>query len=376
MNVLIINYEFPPVGGGAANASFFIAKELQKLGHKVVILTSKYKDLKGYSHQDDLHIYRINALRKSLHKSNIFEMMSFVISAFSCIGGIIRKNKIDKAIVFFTIPSGLIGPYILRRFNVKYIISLRGGDVPGLEPSLKKTHDRIRKMRQAILRKALSIVANSKGLAEASIKYDPFEVKIIPNGVDTSFYSPSKRVIKNNEFNFLFVGRFQEQKNLFFLLEQFAIFAKDKEKVILTLIGDGPLKNELMSFAESLNILDKLRWKNWQGKNELAKDYQEADCLINPSIYEGMPNVVLEAMASGLPIIASRIMGNDELVIHELNGFLFGLDEHEKFQNQMTILYLDEKLRMEMGTNSRKIVEANYSWNKVAKAYEELLIIE
>ena len=97
--------------------------------------------------------------------------------------------------------------------------------------------------------------------------------------------------------------------------------------------------------------------------------YQKADCFVNPSLYEGMPNAVLEAMACELPVIASNVAGNNEVVIHLSTGLLFELDDEASFQEALEKISKDSNLCMTMGRNARKRVAAEFSWHRVAKRY-------
>src|SRR5450759_3809303 len=108
MNILFVNYEYPPIGAGAASASNHMAEEMTRAGHFVGILTSSYKGVKGESKEGDIHIYRCRSVRKKQFQSNIFEMVSFMVSASFVVGKLIRQWKIDHLIVFFSFLSETI----------------------------------------------------------------------------------------------------------------------------------------------------------------------------------------------------------------------------------------------------------------------------
>ncbi len=356
------------MGGGASNATYFMALAMRDLGHEITVLTAAFGDLKGIENEEEcIEVHRISAKRKAKDRSNMGEMMSFVWSAFWNIEKIIEQRKIEKVIIFFSIPCGVLGPYIRWRWNLPYIISLRGGDVPGTEPHLLKIHRIIQPIRQFLLKESVAIVANSKGLATLSQKYDPYPVEIISNGVDTQFFFPIEK--RNENFTFLFVGRFQPQKNIFILLNCFADLKN--ENVHLKIVGDGFQKDELQKFANELGISKNTEWLGWLDKKSLRNAYQQADCVLNPSTYEGMPNVLLEAMACGVPAIASNIMGNDEVVKDNFNGFLFDLSKSQEMTDRMSQI-LDRKTQKEFSINARKWVEENFSWHRVAEEYIEL----
>ena len=91
--------------------------------------------------------------------------------------------------------------------------------------------------------------------------------------------------------------------------------------------------------------------------------------MVNPSLYEGMPNVVLEAMACGLPVVASRVAGNDAVVCDYVNGFLFDLDNPAVFGERLEALARDRALARSLGARARAIAMAGYSWSSVAAKY-------
>jgi glycosyltransferase involved in cell wall biosynthesis len=366
VRILLINYEYPPIGAGAANATFHLAKELHALGNEVVVLTAGFESRVGYEKENGVHVYRLASRRKKISSSGIFEMLSYVLHARKELRKVINQHKIEKAILFFSIPCGFLGPYLKRKYGIPYLISLRGGDVPGMEKGINFIHRLIAPLRRRILRNASAIIANSKGLAAASEKADPYQVEVIPNGVDTEFFRPIERQ-ESDEFVFLFVGRFQPQKNLIVLLNAFANISTNKN-IRLKLVGDGPQKNELINQCRILGIEDKVEFMPWQNKEGLLRLYHSSDVLINYSLYEGMPNVVLEAMACGLPIIASKIMGHEELVEEGLNGFLVELDNFQKLVLKMEVLLSDNPLRKMMMIKSRVKIEI-YSWLSVAERY-------
>jgi glycosyltransferase involved in cell wall biosynthesis len=375
MNFLLINYEYPPIGGGAATATRAIAGHLASLGHAVTVLTSRFRDLKGPAQEGDIRVVRCSALRKYPDRSSILEMFSFLVSAGSMLGSLIRRHRIEASIVFFSFPCGPLGLWGLKRGNVPYVISLRGGDVPGNEAALDLLHKLLAQLRRLIFRKSVAVVANSPGLKEMSERADPYPVQVIPNGVDTDFFSPIENRDKevHRPFAFLFVGRFQMQKNLFYLIDQMASLKRTViGPFILHLVGDGPQRQELQSYAKNLGIAACLIWYGWVEKRGLREIYRSADCLVNPSLYEGMPNAILEAMACGLPIIASRVAGNDAVVRHEETGWLFDLDKPDTFLTALRLVMEDPGKGRSMGKRGRAWVLNDFSWRSTARAYADL----
>jgi glycosyltransferase involved in cell wall biosynthesis len=355
----------------------FLSKAFVNQGHKIVVITSAFRNFRGYEFENGIHVYRLRTVRHAPDHSNILEMISFLVSGLLFSVKIARKHKIDKTIIFFTLPCGPIGYLLNKKFNIPYVVSLRGGDVSGLVPELNGAHRVAKRLRRAILRSSVKVVANAPGLANLSRKADPFPVQIIPNGVDTNLFYPldDLRRNKNNTFEFLFVGRFQPQKNLFFLLDRFAeLHTQNSMPFILHLVGDGPLKIDLQNHAEQLGLQDKIVWYGWVNKERLRTLYLSADCFLNPSLYEGMPNTVLEAMACGLPVIASDIPGNNDLVRHGETGFLFDLNSPNECVGVLKTLLEDSELAISMGKKGREWVMKDFTWDKVAKEYLSLFL--
>ena len=327
MRILLVSYEYPPVGAGAATAGGAIAKALTELGHRIIVLTGRFKGLPPRYEDKGIIIHRIPSLRRKMDRSHVLEMASFLVAGLMVVPAIAQTHRVDGAIVFFSMPCGPIGLFGKWICGLPYIISLRGGDVPGAEPSLNFLHRFLRPIRRTILKNSIAIVANSNGLRKMAETADPFPVQVIPNGVDTEFFTPppSKPARNNNVLRILFVGRFRQQKNLPFLFRQLAHLPPTTFE--LHLVGDGPEKQRLEGLARKLAIASATTWHGWISPAALPQIYQSADCLVNPSLYEGMSNVVLEAMACGVPVIASRVPGNDELVLDGDTGFLFDLRE-------------------------------------------------
>jgi len=369
MNLLLINYEYPPIGGGGANATKNIADSLVKLNHTVVVLAARYKNYKGVKNEDGVIVYRCPSLRKKQEQSNIFEMLTYILTACFFIPYIGIKYNIKGAIIFFSFPCGPLGLICKFLLKIPYIISLRGGDVPGAEPGLDKIHNILKPLRRLVFKKSMCIVANSEGLKHMSEMADPYPVVVIPNGVNTEFYHPS---IKNSNevFQILFVGRFQEQKNLFFLLDQVAILKSSIHlKFVLHLVGDGYQKDDLFLYSKEKGIEESIKWHGWKNKSELRNSYQQSDCLVNPSLYEGMPNVVLEAMACGLPVIASNVAGNNTVVEHGENGFLFDLNKPKDFREALILLMEDSNMKNKLSKYARECVLSKFSWKNTTEEY-------
>ena len=377
MNFILLNYEFPPLGGGAGNATAELARALVRAGHAVSVLTCGFGSGIGAEKIGQLEIIRLPARRASVDRSSFKEMLSYVWHAWWALPSLLRRQSVGGVIVFFTLPCGPLAWYARKRFGVPYVVSLRGGDVPGLVPQIGAMHAWLAPIRRMILRGARAVVANSTGLAELSERSDPVHVEVVPNGVDIDFFCPAENWgAPREEVRVLFVGRFHDQKNLFVLLDQFAAAANDSgQRLRLTLIGDGPQRAALIAHARTLATpAGAVEFPGWLDKAALREAYRNADIFVNPSLYEGMPNTVLEAMATGLPVVASNVPGNDELVRPHATGLLFELDRPEQLSAHIQTLAENAPLRLALGGHARRVVGESYSWSTTAARYADFFI--
>ena len=375
MRLLLVNYEYPPVGAGAATATQAIAHNLIALGQQVTVLTGSFRGQPARAEEDGLTVLRVRCLRRRADRSSVLEMFSFTLSALWALPTVRASQRPDALIAFFSLPSGPVGAAAHLWYKLPYVVSLRGGDVPGLTPEVSWIHRLLAPFRRSILEHAEAVVANSEGLKKLSEVTDRTPVRVIPNGVDTEFFHPNRleagSVRSARKFRILFVGRFQSQKNLPYLLEECSRFTP--ESFELHLVGDGPLFSLLHDQADQLGISSAITWHGWLPRPALRTVYQSVDCFVNPSLYEGMPNVVLEAMACGLPVVASNIPGNDALVLPGKTGHLFDLHRPGVLFETLAKLRTDPVACSQLGANGRARVVSEFSWRRVAEGYLDLL---
>jgi glycosyltransferase involved in cell wall biosynthesis len=369
---LFINYEYPPIGGGSATACQQIARTFAERGHHVVVLTSGIGSLYGTVVEDGVTIVRIRALRKSPHQSGIIEMASYILLASWHAVRLARANQIDSALAFFSVPGGIVARWLNLWTRVPYVVSLRGGDVPGTEPHLEVFYRVLQPLRRDILRHARAVCAPSQGLKALSEKADPFPVQVVPNGIDTDVYRPEP-ARRAKVPTLLSVGRLHTQKNLGYLLNLVAAI-KNKTEVSALIIGDGPERPGLEATAAALRITDCVQFAGWLRREEVREAYQSATFLVHASSYEGMSNVILEALASGLPVAASHIMENAELIEDGANGFLFDpAKDPAQLANRILPLFQNPTNWNHLSAAARATIEKRLSWTHAADLYEKLL---
>lgn len=370
MRVLALNYEFPPLGGGAGNATANICRQLVQMGCTVEVLTARFGDLPAREDRDGYVVHRVRAWRRRLDRSSPAEMASFTIAAALPTLALAKRFQPDILHVYFGMPTGPLGRLVRLVTGTPYLLSLRGGDVPGFLPGLLgKFHRALAPLNRWVWRGASSIVANSEGLRELAQAQMGLSVEMAPNGVDVEVFKPDWRGTSPHPTRILFVGRLvEEQKGVRFLLRALADLDCAAE---LEVVGSGPGEALLRETANGLGLNGRVRFPGWVPREEMPNRYAEADVFVFPSFEEGMPNVVLEAMASGLPIVATDIYAHRGLVKDGKNGFLVPAGDAGGIRTALEALAGDATLREAMGQASRAMA-VEYSWERTARTYLEL----
>jgi glycosyltransferase involved in cell wall biosynthesis len=371
MKLLLINSEYPPIGGGAGNASAHIARLLAQRGHHILLLTSRYADLPRAEMLDGVDIRRVSSLRRNMDRSSALEQTSFILSASLLIPGLPHHFKPDATLAFFGLPSGAVALLLKKVHSVPYVISLRGGDVPGFRPyDFRLYHKIAAPLLHVIWKNASSIVANSQGLRELALTFDSrYEIPVIPNGVDAEQFTVFDRAWSPPHI--LSVGRVVHQKG--FDLGLRALAQLKELQWEWTIAGDGPQMQPLRLMAAEHDLKDRIHFAGWLSASRLREQYASANLFLFPSRHEGMPNAVLEAMASGLPVVATRIAGNEELVMDGQTGTLVNTEDVDGLRESLKPLLLDAHKREQMGRAARKRVEESFTWTRVADQYERIL---
>ncbi len=371
MKILLLNSEYPPVGGGAGHASAYLARHLAGMGHEVLLLTARFAHLPRHEQRQGVQIVRLPALRRRLDRSTALEQLAYLGSAALHSMGLVRRFRPDVSLAFFGLPAGGVAWWLRKLYRLPYVVSLRGGDVPGFRPyDFRLYHRLAAPFLRLIWHQAGAVVANSRGLRELALAFDRgVEIAIIPNGVEITEFCAAPRAW--SPARILSVGRVVYQKG--FDLGLRALGGLKELDWQWYIAGDGPQAPALQEMARRYGIRERVHMLGWQSTAQLKEQYAGANLFLFPSRHEGMPNAVLEAMASGLPILASRIAGNEELVQDGVSGVLVPAEDVAALQEALRRLLVQEAMRKQMGAAARQRVEAHYSWQSVARQYAQLL---
>jgi len=211
--------------------------------------------------------------------------------------------------------------------------------------------------------------ASEAGLATSKLE-------VIPNGVDVDAFAGAAPVERSSlglpaEARIvLSVGRLDPQKGLTYLIDAAVGLASRFPDVHFVFVGNGPQRRELEGRVASLKLTGRMHFLGW--RPDVPGILTLATCLVLPSLWEGMPNVVLEAMAAGLPVVATRVEGVAELVVPGETGILVAARSASELTEGLSqVLSAPERAR-QMGAAGQERVKALFSWEKMTELYDAL----
>jgi glycosyltransferase involved in cell wall biosynthesis len=363
----MLNYEFPPIGGGAANAHRCLLQQYAGSSDlKVDVLTSAPKP--GFfkeSFADNITIYKVGLHKKQLHFWRKTEVIEWLFKAKLHYRKLLRENDYDLAHAFFGFPTGWL---CYRTANkLPYIISLRGSDVPGEHARLKLDYKILGPVFGAIWKKAAILVAPSRGLKNRALKFLPsVAIEVIPNGVELERFSPAETARESQILRLLTVGRLSVTKRVEILIDAIEILHIAGYKVRFTIVGGGQMLQKLKKIVSEKSFGSIIEFTGRINAEDMPQVYRQNDIFVSASMQEGMSNAMLEAMASGLPIITTRCEGVEELI--DENGLVVEYPNAENIAGAVRKIADDRQAYKQMSIAARSQSE-KFSWNSTAHQY-------
>jgi glycosyltransferase involved in cell wall biosynthesis len=299
-------------------------------------------------------------------------MSTFVLSGLWHSLFQVREFKPDIVHIFFGIPDGPIGWMLKRVYGLPYLISLRGADVPSEEVKRFAKHYRVlRPIVHWLWHDADALVAVSNGLRDYALQTTPdLPIEVIPNAIELSTFTPPLKRNNKSVVRLLYVGRFNAFKNVETLVKAAGHLKEMGLKNFeLQLVGDGERRAIVERMVIEKELTKQVRFLGWVDRDSIVERYQQADLFVTATTWEGMPNTVLEGMACGLPGVATRASGLEELVRDGGNGYLVNIDDSAALTDRLARLINNPYERRRMGKESRKIAEQEFIWEHIAEQY-------
>lgn len=309
LKVLMINYEYPPIGGGAATACKHMLEVYAKRDDISVdlITCSDTPKTKIEKLNDKITIYKIGLRKKSPHYWRTIEMAVWLVKAALYSLRFI-KNEYDLVHCWAGYPSGLIG-YMLK-WKFPYIVALRGSDIPGYSKRTD-TLDRIiiRKISRIVWKNSEAITTLSLDSSKLAKKTLDTDYKVIINGVDIQEFFPEEGFEKVDPDNIrlVFIGRLIPRKAVKYILEAMpkVLETFPGKRINLDIYGGGPLLESHRSVAKSLGIDSNVVFHGVVPREKVPAMLRKHDIMLIPSLSEALSNVTQESIGSGLVILAT-----------------------------------------------------------------------
>lgn len=403
MKILMVTSSYPKYPGDVT-APFIegIAASVASLGHEVHVLAPYHPDLRRARIEQGVHLHffkyaptrRLNiwGYAESLEadvrlKPAVFPLVPLVM--FSSLWSLLRltaRIRFDIIHAHWVIPNGPVAAVAASLRHKPLVVSLHGSDVWVAERS-----NLLRRAAHSVFRRADGVSASSDDLRQRAIRIGaPRRVsEVIPYGVDPASFAPSPAPnpgadlrhtlgLPDNALILLSVGRMVYKKGFEYLVRALPAVLAAHPNAHLVFAGGGDLLDELKQLAVTLGVADHITFTGFVERDRLPLYFSGCDLFVLPSIrdeagnVDGLPNTLLEAMASGRPVVASRVAGVPLAVRPGENGELVAEKDPVALAEAINRLLADRDLRERYGAASRRRVLDDLNWQAVAGRFIDL----
>ncbi len=360
MKILFLNYEFPPIGGGASPVSLEIARGYVRNGHDVDVVTMSYRGLPAFEIVDGVKVYRVRSLRSKKEICHPWEQLTYLFSAWWFLNRRLKKVRYDINHTQFIIPTGVLALLVKKKFGIPYIVTSHGSDVPGHNKRFAMLYPFVRLPWKRIVKHAKCVTAPSDYQIGSiqNITHDG-TFATVANGLDLNRFRPMKK-----ERKILVVARLFENKGIQDVLD--ALRGIDCRGWSVEIVGEGPYRKSLEQKAADNGLAGTVRFLGWvdNASAEMKELYGRAGIFISASYFESFGLTVLEALSAGCYPLVSDI-GGHRYILHD-DRFFFGKGNVGELRSKLAAV-------MSSGVPHMDIDIARFSWDSVIKEYISLL---
>ncbi len=374
--ILILNYEFPPIGGGGGVASKQLAKGFIKNGYEVDLVTSWMDGEKRFEKIDGINVHRVQTFgRKEKATASNLSMATYLLFGFFKGVQLGFQNKYQFINTHFVLPTGPLGWILSKTFKLKNILSIHGGDI--YDPSLKRSphrHSFLVKINNFLLSQANWIVAESSDTKKNAEKYYSFnkEVDLIPLAYEKFNFKKCSREslgLENDKIYLISIGRMVKRKGFEYFVETLAGLP---ENICGIILGEGPEKENLVKLAKKLKVEKRLILPGFVSEKKKFQYLDNSDVYVLSSLHEGFGIILQEAMQVGLPIVATNNGGQVDFIKEGRNGFLVNPKKSELLVEKIKKILKNSEIMKKMSVNNKKDIE-KFKIEKIAEQYLKLL---
>ncbi len=350
--------KFHPSVGGIERHVLELSRNLERIGVKATVYTSFFPRFYRYSHRG---VSVVNIPRSV--RLNGYYYFARALSPHR-IASLLRAMEVNVIHGhLFSFSSEFLLPKIARNLKIPLVVTVHTafgrGLIGGVVPTLSGV------LLRRFFNEASAIIAVSPQLAEFFMRLGVRVTHVVPNGVNTERFSPGSSDFKNEigaDRLVVFVGRISWEKNLPLLFRAFKILSEKVSRVKLVIVGRGPL----LGLYKSKFNLDNVIFTGYVNDGELIRILRSADVFVLPSVAESQGIVCLEAMACGVPVVASRIGGLPSSLEHGGGLLCDPFDPADMAKKILFFLSNPEKAR-EVGESGRRVVLQRFSWDKICR---------
>lgn len=365
LKILQTPARFYPYIGGVENYTYYLSRELVKLGHEVsVICANEPKSDK--KEIDGIKLKRLYYVGK-IANTNITPSIPFSI----------LKEDFDILHTQLPTPWSADWSAVVSAVKRKPLVLTYHNDIvgTGIADYIAKVYN-ITSLK-FLLKQAAKITISHHNYIKFSPHLKTYQEKImiVPPGVDTERFQPSETRIEETIFFLSLLDEFHRYKGLDHLLEALKLVKKEKPQVKLKVGGGGKLLQYYREKAASLGLEDNVEFLGYVPNERIPDHYANCNLFVLPSIsasQEGFGIVLLEALASGRPVVSTNIVGIADDIEKYSTGIVVKPGDTKALADAIIRILQDEKEAERMGANGRKLVETKYSWVKIAGSMENI----
>ena len=373
MRILMLNNEFPPLGGGTGSVNQAL---LQRLAYVADLEIDLFTAALGRAPEREqfserIRLYKVPVDNRDIHHSSNRELLTYAALALPAALARHRALPYDFCFAWSAVPAGGVALALRRLTGLPYLVRVSGPDIPGFEERYAWLYPILTPIIRSVWRNATMVVAKCDGEAAMIRRVDPSLAPVLaPNGVDVrAFRMAAPR--NSGPLRIICVARLIERKGQRHLLAALRRLRDAGVTATVEFVGTGDAAQAYHAEADRLGIADQVTFAGYVPRERIADHYAAADVFVLPSYNEGMSVATLEAMAAGLPLVVTRTGGTAELVQEGENGLTFAWGDVETLAQHLAYLAANCEVVRQMGAASRRRAE-RMSWDAVAARYLEI----